>query len=303
MANVLFILSTIIDCIVFIANVSVLDAAAAWTTVRIILWASAQPCKTLEYLQEKLPHGVVIVQELCESRGGRLGLSVLTSLLVSVDVKLYWSMLRRWSQLVPNMSRQLTLSSTTYPWSCSTAVVFVATIISVLSGAVGNVCLVATMVIISVVCSCRWCTFGGIHFVATMIIISIAWSCGWCTFGGNSNNYQYCLAGAVGDVRSVATMVTVTGPAARSSFYAVQGEAGDCQGETLTMEYTIVSSLLDVVCILMILALPCSKSPRPTGLVSRKKPVVLVFGLLLICPSELGVPSHYVLYICHQTKK
>ena len=33
--------------------------------------------------------GVLIVQELCESRGGRPGLSVLTSLLVSVDVKLY----------------------------------------------------------------------------------------------------------------------------------------------------------------------------------------------------------------------
>jgi len=33
--------------------------------------------------------GSVIVQELCESRGGRPGLSVLTSLLVSVDVKLY----------------------------------------------------------------------------------------------------------------------------------------------------------------------------------------------------------------------
>ena len=30
-----------------------------------------------------------IVQELCESRGGRSGLSVLTSLMVSVDVKLY----------------------------------------------------------------------------------------------------------------------------------------------------------------------------------------------------------------------
>ena len=30
-----------------------------------------------------------IVQELCESRGGRPELSVLTSLLVSVDVKLY----------------------------------------------------------------------------------------------------------------------------------------------------------------------------------------------------------------------
>ena len=30
-----------------------------------------------------------IVQELCESRGGRPGLSDLTSLLVSVDVKIY----------------------------------------------------------------------------------------------------------------------------------------------------------------------------------------------------------------------
>ena len=32
---------------------------------------------------------LIIVQELCESRGGRPALSVLTSLLVSVDVKLY----------------------------------------------------------------------------------------------------------------------------------------------------------------------------------------------------------------------
>ena len=31
----------------------------------------------------------LIVQELCESRGGRPGLSVLTSLLASVDVKNY----------------------------------------------------------------------------------------------------------------------------------------------------------------------------------------------------------------------
>ena len=31
----------------------------------------------------------LVVQELCESRGGRPGLSVLRSLLVSVDVKLY----------------------------------------------------------------------------------------------------------------------------------------------------------------------------------------------------------------------
>ena len=36
-----------------------------------------------------LPFLEDIVQELCESRGGRPGLSVLTSLLVSVDVKNY----------------------------------------------------------------------------------------------------------------------------------------------------------------------------------------------------------------------
>ena len=35
-----------------------------------------------------------IVQELCESRGGRPRLSVLTSLLVSVDVKNYWTVFR-----------------------------------------------------------------------------------------------------------------------------------------------------------------------------------------------------------------
>ena len=49
----------------------------------------------------------VIVQELCESRGGRPGLSVLTSLLVSVDVKNYRTVLRHWSQLVPNMSTDI----------------------------------------------------------------------------------------------------------------------------------------------------------------------------------------------------
>ena len=50
---------------------------------------------------------VDIVQELCESRGGRPGLSVLTSLLVSVDVKIYCTVLRHWSQLVPNMSHDI----------------------------------------------------------------------------------------------------------------------------------------------------------------------------------------------------
>ena len=47
------------------------------------------------------------VQELCESRGGRPGLSILTSLLASVDVMIYWTMLRHWSQLVPSMSADI----------------------------------------------------------------------------------------------------------------------------------------------------------------------------------------------------
>ena len=46
-------------------------------------------------------------QELCESRGGRPGLSILMSLTVSVDVKQHWTMLRQWSQFVPNMSTDI----------------------------------------------------------------------------------------------------------------------------------------------------------------------------------------------------
>ena len=49
----------------------------------------------------------VRVQELCESRGGRPGLSVLMSLTVSVDVKQHWTVLRHWSQFVPNMSTDI----------------------------------------------------------------------------------------------------------------------------------------------------------------------------------------------------
>ena len=39
--------------------------------------------------KEKKEKTIIIVQELCESRGGRPGLSVLTSPLVSVAVKNY----------------------------------------------------------------------------------------------------------------------------------------------------------------------------------------------------------------------
>ena len=60
-----------------------------------------------EYKRGMTPRDKDIVQELCESRGGRPGLSVLTNLLVSVDVKLHCTMLRHWSQLVPNMSTDI----------------------------------------------------------------------------------------------------------------------------------------------------------------------------------------------------
>ena len=49
-----------------------------------------------------------IVQELCESRGGSPGLSVLTSLLASVDVKNFEPCFGiAGSQLVPNMSADI----------------------------------------------------------------------------------------------------------------------------------------------------------------------------------------------------
>ena len=44
---------------------------------------------TLQYLVSLAITICFIVQELCESRGGRPGLSVLTSLLVSVDANNY----------------------------------------------------------------------------------------------------------------------------------------------------------------------------------------------------------------------
>ena len=47
------------------------------------------------------------VQKLCERRGGRQALSVLMRLTVSVDVKQHWTMLRHWSQFVPNMSTDI----------------------------------------------------------------------------------------------------------------------------------------------------------------------------------------------------
>ena len=47
------------------------------------------PASRLLIDKDRLIDKRLIVQELCESRGGRPGLSVLTSLLASVDVKIY----------------------------------------------------------------------------------------------------------------------------------------------------------------------------------------------------------------------
>ena len=69
--------------------------------LKVVCWAGSVPFPPVSLQRQ------VIVQELCESRGGRPGLSVLTSLLVSVDVKIYCTVLRHWSQLVPNMSHDI----------------------------------------------------------------------------------------------------------------------------------------------------------------------------------------------------
>ena len=67
-------------------------------------------------------HSLFRVQELCESRGGRPGLSVPMSLPVSVDVKQHWTMLTDWSQFVPNNyvnpTSARTLRSTSSTPSC-----------------------------------------------------------------------------------------------------------------------------------------------------------------------------------------
>ena len=74
-----------------------------WVPVPFLPGGNYVPCI---YLLLSYIHPI-IVQELCESRGGRPELSVLTSLLVSVDVKIYCTVLRHWSQLVPNMSHDI----------------------------------------------------------------------------------------------------------------------------------------------------------------------------------------------------
>ena len=64
---------------------------------------------------------------------GRPGLSVLTSLLASVDVKIYWTVLRHWSQLVPNMSLHLGTLSITSSSSAAINTSFYSSIVQIKS--------------------------------------------------------------------------------------------------------------------------------------------------------------------------
>ena len=104
-------------CLVFMFILQVMQAVCSVDTrsfyVRVIWSASAGKGQNFR-CRKKVRHKTYIltlqhirVQELCESRGGRPGLSVLTSLAVSVDVKQHWTVLRHWSQFVPNMSTDL----------------------------------------------------------------------------------------------------------------------------------------------------------------------------------------------------
>ena len=72
-----------------------------------LVGCGSRPCLQLQYKVACVCFSTIIVQELCESRGGRPGLSILTSLLVSMNVKLYWTMFQHLSQLVPNMSTDI----------------------------------------------------------------------------------------------------------------------------------------------------------------------------------------------------
>ena len=57
--------------------------------VSVVGWKVFQSLARLKVEARQRTLYFIIVQELCESRAGRPGLAVLTSFLVSVDVKLY----------------------------------------------------------------------------------------------------------------------------------------------------------------------------------------------------------------------
>ena len=80
-----------------------LDDPATQRLLLVLIWLDEKKATPTTVQVQPPTTNITLVQELCESRGGRPGLSVLTSLPASVDVKIYWTMLRHWSQLVPNI--------------------------------------------------------------------------------------------------------------------------------------------------------------------------------------------------------
>ena len=69
------------------------DTTQSCRSIEILVYTKLSTPQNLPYLKQSLGEisgeDCHIVQEMCESRGGRPGLSVLTSLLVSADVKNY----------------------------------------------------------------------------------------------------------------------------------------------------------------------------------------------------------------------
>ena len=57
--------------------------------------------------EEQASNKTRVHQELCKSRGGRPGLPVLISPMVSLDIKQHWTMLRHWSQFFPSVSTDI----------------------------------------------------------------------------------------------------------------------------------------------------------------------------------------------------
>ena len=73
--------------VVVVVVVVVVAVVVADRCILLIMLTDA--CQCSQYKTPLNKNQIFIVQELCERRGGRPGLSVLTSLIVSVDVKLH----------------------------------------------------------------------------------------------------------------------------------------------------------------------------------------------------------------------
>ena len=81
-----------------------LDANSPLSGYHLFITQLQTPAHCSHYNGSTEKTGRCRVQELCESRGGCPGISILMSLTVSVDVKQHWTALQHLSQFVPSMS-------------------------------------------------------------------------------------------------------------------------------------------------------------------------------------------------------